>query len=177
MRGMLYRCHFFSFATSILVLFCLARCKDSFPYNYAVLFVWAVALSVTTGSAATLIIDHSKKCEECMDCAFHLNQHDNFEKHRKQNIQAVEASVGENFWPEMIQRRGLDIIFAAFFTVILSAIFISSGLRFGSDINQALPFISLWSSAFVIYWIYAGIVEIPLHSSKQHRYSLYHGMK
>jgi hypothetical protein len=175
--SMLYSCHFISFASSILALFFLARCKDSIPYNYAVLFVWAIALFVTTGSAATIIIDHSKQCEECIDCTFHLNQHDSFKEHGKQKFEGVDAIEGWHFWPGKIQRRGMDIVFAALFTVIFSAVFILSGLRFGLVINQALPFISFLCSAFVMYWIYAGIAEIFPHSPKQHRYSLYCGMK
>lgn len=170
----LYIVHFISFAASILILWFLAQYRDSFPYNYAVLFIWAIALALTVASAGAMIIDHSeiesgiklgnykRKCPEDKQ-----NDPDNLEAGLESSV--FDRSARYDLGSVLILRRAREIIHAVLATTILSTVLVIAGLQFGSEIFQLEATSSLWRSTFLICWIYAGIVEGYPRSEKQHR--------
>jgi hypothetical protein len=166
----LYIVHFISFAISILILWFLARYRDSFPYNYAVLGIWAVALLLTVASAGAIIIDQSEPSSEgnnwtvCIKCKCGKDLEAGLE------MNVFDRSTNLDLGFILMMRRSREITQAAFVTTLLSTVLIFLGLHFGSCIFQAEAPSSIWRSTFVVCWMYAGIMESYPKSERAHRF-------
>jgi hypothetical protein len=166
----LYIFHFVSFAISILILWFLARYRDSFPYNYAVLGIWAVALLLTVASAGAMIIDQSELSSEEKNRTVCIKFKCGKDLEAGLEMNVFDRSTNLDLGSILMIRRSHEITQAALVTILLSTVLVFLGLHFGSSIFQAEASSSIWRSSFVVCWIYAGIMESYPQSERAHRF-------
>ena len=164
----LYTVHFVAFITSILILWFLAQYRDSYPYVYAVLLIWALALAVTVATAGAIIIKHSGHEIAAINGKPWTESYYSDENGCMSNL---ESSRFDGLTFIILLRKGAhDVLNAALVTGILSMVLIFLGLNYGSDIFQAEAASSVWRSVVLICWIYTGLFDIFHQSERQHRF-------
>ena len=167
------RLQLISFSVSIL----LADYRNLYPYNYAAVCVWAVALMITVASSGAIILHRSEnqsRSEEFVASSNTTTRHQNgpflVYNPDAQSLESRFELWGEKLvscitYGRLASKRSFQIVAACLMTAFLSFIFVFVGLRRASDARTVNPF---WLWAVLMIWICAGIVDIFPRSERAH---------
>ena len=175
------RAQLISFSVSILILWILADYRNLYPYNYAAVCVWAVALMTTVATSGAVILHRSEnqsRSEEFVASSNTTTRHQNgpFPVYNP-DAQSLESRFelwGEKLvscitYGRLASKRSFQIVAACLMTAFLSSILVYIGIRrAASDTVQAETAHPFWLRAILMIWICAGIVDIFPRSERAH---------